>query len=687
MDEIIQGFIEEVKELLVQLEDDLIELENNPGNAETINNIFRVMHTLKGSAGMVGFKNIQDLTHEYENLYHEIREGERSVDSEIIDVTLKGKDMIFSMLNNKADETESQELTGLLKEMMLSSTEHKSKRVAHVKEAEDIVVESTEIKVSSHLYVIFFTPDKGIFERGLDPDKILDELKTIGVSHVISHEKKKPWAKQKAEKICATLWEIYLKTAVSISDIEGIFLFYEKEEFSIFEMSPEQLKIDPFLEEKLEKIYKNKIIPEQQVKECIEQLPELQQVLPEETAIEEKPAEQVDEAKSTRNTSSRTATQSTVNVSSQKLDELMNLVSELVTSSATVEAYAEQSKDPRLLNITEGLEKLTKKFRNNALDLRLVPVGTLLNKFKRQVRDLSRDLGKRVNLIIEGQDIEIDKTILKSIESPLQHIIRNSIDHGLEIEEDRIKKGKTPDGLLKITAFYSGANVIIQVQDDGKGIDLVRVRECAINKGLIQEDQTLSKQELINLTLEPGFTTANNVSLVSGRGVGMNVVKKELNSVGGGLEIFTEEDLGTSITMKLPTTLTIIDTLMVYVAETQILIPVMDIEYCYKEKSSMLFDKDNRYVQYKNSPVPLISLHDKFKLPPAEKEELMVIIINKFDNRFAITVDEIVGEHQAVIKPLGELFINQSFFSGGSIMIDGNLAFILDTNFLINLLT
>lgn len=687
MDEIVQGFIEEVKELLVQLEDDLIELENNPENTETINNIFRVMHTLKGSAGMVGFKNIQDLTHEFENLYHEIREGERAVDSEIIDITLKGKDMIFSMLKKTANDSESNELIGLLKDLVSGSSEAKNKHIDNKDIPNDTPLETAEIKLSSHLYVVFLTPDNGIFERGLDPDKILDDLKAAGESHIISHEKKKPWIKQKAEKVCSTIWEIYLRTPLTLSEVEDIFLFYEKEEFSIFEMSPEQLQIDPFLEEQLEKLYKKKVMPEQQVKKCLNQLPELQAKLPEIIEVEEKPVEIVTETKTSSVNATSKSAQSTVNVSSQKLDELMNLVSELVTSSATVEAIAGQIKHPRLLTVAENLEKLTKKFRNNALDLRLVPVGTLLNKFKRQVRDLSKELGKRVNLLIEGHDIEIDKTILKSIESPLQHIIRNSIDHGLEFEEDRIKKGKTPDGLLKITAFYSGANVIIQVQDDGKGIDLVRVRECAINKGLIQEDQTPTKQELINLTLEPGFTTATNVSLVSGRGVGMNVVKKELNSVGGGLEIFTEQDLGTSITMKLPTTLTIIDTLMVYVSETQVLIPIMDIEYCYKEKSKNLFDKDNRYVQYKNNPVPLISLHEKFRLPPTEKEELMVIVINKFENRFAITVDEIVGEHQAVIKPLGELFVNQPFFSGGSIMIDGKLAFILDTNFLINLLT
>lgn len=204
---------------------------------------------------------------------------------------------------------------------------------------------------------------------------------------------------------------------------------------------------------------------------------------------------------------------------------------------------------------------------------------------------------------------------------------------------------------------------------------------------MIDTDQSVTKQELINMILEPGFTTSENISLVSGRGVGMDVVKKELNLVGGSLEVFTEKDLGTSITMKLPTTLTIIDTLLVDVAETQILIPVMDIEYCYKDSTANLFLKDNKYVQFKNNPIPLISLREEFKYKPNAGEETMVIVINKFEQKYAITADRILGEHQAVIKPLGDLFVNQPLFSGGSIMVDGKMALILDTNFLFNHIT
>ncbi len=673
MDDIVKGFIEEVKELLLQLEDDLITLENNPHNPEIVNNIFRVMHTLKGSAGMVGYRNIQDLTHGFESTYEQIREGNLQADSEIIDITLKAKDLIMKMLTGDADVADAEKLVKLLSAKTGITEKDAVKSVPEI---------SSQLKVSNHLYVIIFSPDKGIFERGLNPDKTVDELKASGESHVIMHEKKKSWAKQKAEKICTTIWEVYLKTSLAASEIEDIFLFYDKDEFNIFEMSREQLQIDPFLAEKLENLYKHKIAPEQQLRDCIDQLPDDE---PAQNLPAEKPDASLAELKSTD--TSRIDTDSTVNVSSQKLDELMNLVSELVTITGTVEAHAEKHNDTKLNNALENVAKLTKKFRDNALDLRLVPIGTLLGKFKRQVRDLSRDLGKKVNLLIEGQDIEIDKTILKSIESPLQHIIRNSIDHGLEPEAERIAKGKAPEGLLKIVAFYSGASVILSVQDDGRGINLERVKECAIKKGYMEKGQEVTKDQLLTYIMEPGFTTAENISMVSGRGVGMDVVRKELNSVGGSLEVFTEDNLGTTVTMKLPTTLTIIDTLMVNVDETQILIPVMDIEYCFKEKNENLFKKDNRYIQYKNSPIPLVSLREQFKYAPSEEADLMVVVINKFDRRYAITADQIIGEHQAVIKPLGDLFVNQPYFSGGSIMVDGKLAFILDTNFLFNHIT
>jgi two-component system chemotaxis sensor kinase CheA len=670
MDEFVSSFIEESKELLLQLEEDLISLEKNPSNVEIINNIFRVMHNLKGSAGMLGFKNIQDLTHEFENIYAKIRDGKLPVDSEIINITLKGKDLIFNILDGANQNEDYSDPIEDVCQIVRNKTKESSSSGAYNS------IQSNEV----HLYVIFFSPERTIFERGLDPDKVIYEIKNHGRTYILLHENNKSWEEQKREKTCVATWEIYLSSYKSLKDIMDVFLFYNQDSYEVFDITNANTWTDSNLREKYVMLYGIKKKAEKQIQNCIQELRQTKDNDIQKLA--EKKTESVQKSQKPEYNKSENC--SIVSVPSHKLDELMNLVSEMVTLTATIASYSNNYKDSKLENAIENIEKLTKKFRNNALDLRLVPVGNLLSRFKRQIRDLSRELGKRVEILIEGQEIEIDKSILKSIESPLQHIIRNSLDHGIETEDVRISKGKSPEGLIKISAFHSGANAVIQVQDDGGGIELERVRECATTKGLIQKDQVVTKQELISFILEPGFTTAENVSIVSGRGVGMDVVRKELSVVGGSLEIFTEKDLGTSIIMKLPTTLTIIDTLMVDVGETQVLIPIMDIEYCYKDRNEHLFEKDNKYIQFKNNPIPLVSLRGQFGYPASDQNEIMVIVINKFDRRYAITTDRIIGEHQAVIKPLGELFVNQHFFSGGSIMVDGKLALILDTNFLYN---
>jgi two-component system chemotaxis sensor kinase CheA len=674
MEEFVSDFISESRTLLVQLESDLLLLEKEPDNMETINSIFRVMHTLKGAAGMYGFENISNITHEFENIYDKIREKEFSVTTALIDASLKGKDLLLDLLDKKNVATKKQDLVSFLRKNFLNETPSNAEILKNNASSEN---EKSE-KVN---FCILFIPDKAIFERGLDPDIALKEINNAGLAKVIAHEKGSSWVNQKSNKVCKTSWEIYLSTTATKNELDEIFLFYDDSEFQVIKISDDFMITDRGYLKFFGKYHKGESSVKSYVESCIKEL-----APPEDEAINKEVDQVIDNEASEDKIAglSNSDIDSTINVSSRKLDELLNLVSELVTSTAGLETYAEKYKDVKLNNAIEIIEKLTKRFRNNALDLRLVPIGTLLEKFKRHVRDLAKELNKNINLIIEGNETEIDKAILKSIETPLLHIIRNSIDHGIEYAEERIKKGKTRAGLLKIVAFYSGANVILQIQDDGRGINLEKVRECAIKKGFIAPDQVLSSQELLNLIMEPGFSTSENISLVSGRGVGMDVVRKQLNTVSGSLEIETEKDLGTSITMKLPTTLSIIDTLMIEVSNSKILIPLLDIEYCYKENRETLFNNDNKYIRYKNEMVPYVSLREKFKHQNQKDDEGMVIIINKFDKKYALIVDRIIGEHQAVIKPLGELFINQPYFSGGSIMVDGKLALILDTNILFN---
>ena len=665
-DEFRTSFIEEALELLNQLETDLLQLEENPDSSCIIDGIFRIMHNLKGNAGMFGFENVQNLTHEFESLYDRIKAGKLKISGEIIGITLRGKDAIQAMLDNTYSGDEDVLIAAMLKQQFSGE----------IDTLENVPVLSSG---STKNYAIIFSPDRNIFERGLDPDKALLEIIQAGRSHCNLHEKEKTWKEQRLEKECQTRWEIYLNTTLKFSEVEEIFLFYDKDEYCVFELSENPTSIDPGLEKIFAQLYPDNISLTGHIREQLEVL----------TDNGRQESEKIEEAdfqsqKNPSDVSKLNASNNTIHVSSHKLDELMNLVSELVISAASIEAHGSRFQDTRLNNSIENLERLTKKFRSNALDMRLIPVGTLLSKFKRQVRDLSKSLGKSVNVIIDGQNIEIDKTILKSIENPLMHIIRNSIDHGIETPDERVQKGKTAEGQLKISVFYSGANVVIQIQDDGRGINLDRVRECAIRKGYIHSDQPITNEELLQLILEPGFTTSENISIVSGRGVGMDVVRKELNAVSGSIEIDTEKELGTSITLKLPTTLSIIDTLMIEVDKSPLLIPLLDVEYCYVEKRINLYNQENRFVQYKNNLVPFISLREKFEYSEHENESEMVIIINKFDKRYAIIADRLIGEHQAVIKPLGELFVHQPYFSGGSIMVDGKLALILDTNFLFN---
>jgi two-component system chemotaxis sensor kinase CheA len=668
MDEFLISFIEEVRELLFKMESDLLVLEHEPEDLETINKVFRVMHTIKGAAHMYGFDDMQTLTHEFETLYQKIRSGKIVVNSEIIDETLHAKDLLLQMLNKQHTGGKEDDLIQrLISKYELGSVEgtpvsDKGKPTAGDK--------------GMNTFCVFFMPDEEIFTRGLSPDRLIDDLTKIGASNILIHEKGASWAEQKEKKICQTSWEIYLGTDQAHPDIEDHFLFYDSDEYRLFDVIDNKAIADPGYKEHLLKYYPKNIKAEDHLLKQIKHLvlnPEVpgEPILGEPEKVEEKSVEKP-----------KADHHATINVSSAKLDELMNLVSELVISTAVLEAQAEKFNNFSLKNSIETIEKLTKKFRNNALDLRLIPVGTLLNKFNRHVRDLSKQLNKSVKLIIEGQDTEIDKTILKSIENPLLHIIRNSIDHGLESEEEREVNGKSKQGLLKITAFYSGPNVVIQVQDDGRGIDFEKVIKQAIEQKLIQPNQEVSQQDLLSIIMEPGFSTSAKVSMVSGRGVGMDVVKKELGAVSGSIEIDTEKGLGTSITMKLPTTLSIIDTLMIEVDKSRILIPLLEIEYCFKEKHDVLFEKDNKYIRYKNEMVPYISLREKFSYPRQDNEEEMIVVINKYDKKYALLVDRIVGEHQAVIKSLGGVFSNQPYFSGGSIMVDGSLALILDTNHL-----
>lgn len=690
IDEFYDLFINEAKESIVKLENNLLLLETDTQNKELIDNIFRVMHNLKGAAQMYGFEDMHQLTHEFENIFDRIRSNQLCVSKVLIDDTLKAKDFLSDIIDQKNLGEH-----GLIFLKTLESKYNSGNSESLTDKTEKSISNS---KQETSVFCIVFSPDVAIFERGLNPELVLKDLEAIGATRVVVHEKESNWELQKAKKICHTAWEIYLATLENESAIESILLFYDSDEFYIANLSQLDTIEDPDFLKILAQYYSNQSL-DIHLKKCTQTA--INQFIPsnfkrhtresEESnlgvlELEDAAEEQPDETSSIEPHSDskiiKANRESHINVSAKKLDDLMNLVSELVIYNSVLDAYSQRIKDEQLSALHENFEKLTKKFRTSALDLRLISMGTLLNKFNRQVRDLSDSLGKKVNLIIEGSETEVDKTVLRTIENSLTHIIRNSIDHGIETPDQRIASNKSSVGILKIVATHSSDNVVIQIHDDGQGIDLEKIRKTAIAKGKFSADQHKTDKELLNLIMEPGFSTSDQISLVSGRGVGMDVVKRELNEIGGSILIETEDGLGTSVTLKLPTTLSIIDTLLLDVNHSNILIPLLDVEYCYKEKPEKLHQKNSQYIEYKGDMIPFVSLRKKFNYVPNNKSEEMVVIVNKFEKRFAVIVDDVIREQQAVIKPLGELFANQAYFSGGSMMVDGSLALVLDTNYL-----
>ncbi len=676
VEELREVFINEAKEILVELEHDLLALENMPENYELIDNIFRGIHTLKGSSTMFGYENIQNIAHEYESIFNLVRDNQMQISIDLINITLKGIDAFKSILYNDVVDNCFDEL---IQEIKLFYTPESSNF-----ENQQIDKNSSENK----LYGIVLDPDYAIYERGIDPLKIIKEIEESGDAIIKSHNKELPEEIKNDEKVCTNLWEIYFCTSLSISGIEDIFMFLMEEEFTIAEITESVVSEESKYFQYMVSIYENVEAAKTQITNSIDGL----SVIVNQAKKEIEPSEIKEPTELNENNShfmldqrkTQHENSAWINISSAKIDELLNMVSGLVTSTSVIQNHADRIKDLKLLESIEGVNKLLKQLRINTLELRLVPINTLFIKFKRQVRDLSLELGKDVELLIDTQDTEIDKTILKAIENPLLHIIRNSIDHAIELPEERKKMGKSDTGIIKITSFYSGASVIIQVQDDGRGIDLEKVKNRAIERGYMEKDQDVSEQELLAFIMKPGFSTTDSVGLVSGRGVGMDVVLKELNKVKGSLEIDTEKGLGTSITLKLPVTLSIVDTLMVEVMGSNYLLPLIEVEYCYNEVTDVIYNQEKNCLHYKGNLIPYISLREKFRFPSNDNGNEMVIVINKYEKQYALIVDSVIGEQQTVIKNLGEVFSNQPYFSGGNIMSNGKIALIIDTNHLFN---
>lgn len=678
MEELKAQFIEDAKELLADLEKKVLQVEQDPYNKSIIEDVFRVMHNLKGASGMYGFDNIGRLTHDLETLYDLVREGIVPIDKHIIDVSFLSADILKELLfNHDAIPSEMREdfdsLGTKIANMIADYEEHSYE---------------TEEKTTNEMGYFYFVlkPFKEIFNRGVNLDYFFEDLASVGEHQFKLHNTELSLAEQFEKKECSGVWEVLVKSPEGETPVKDLFIFMLEDEYEIIPIDRDY-KTNPALHTIITANFKDSK-PEDSFEwiksfcgECVKE--SAGSVASKESAsnVASKEENLIGNASKTariKNIQSATS-EDTIRVASKKLDTLMNLVSELVTTKAHLGLIAESLQDPRLIKAIESVDKLSKQLSDLALDVRLMPLESLLVNFKRLVRDVASGLDKEVHFEIEGADTELDKTIISGLEKPLMHILRNAIDHGLESKEVRKQRNKPSEGMVKLVAFYSGANVFIQVQDDGGGINKEKVVAKAIEKGLIKPDEKLTEREIYNILFMPGFSTADTLSGISGRGVGMNIVKQQLEDLRGEVEITSEDALGTTFTLKLPLTLSIIDTLHVKIDSSDYLIPLSDVEACINIPSVELKNTSNS-INHDGGLIPFINLRKAFKLEPSINTMQKMVVVRKEDKTLALTVDEVIGEHQAVLKTLGEVFRKQDFISGASIMGDGNVSLVLDTN-------
>ncbi|MBF0224864.1 MAG: chemotaxis protein CheA [Desulfobacterales bacterium] len=674
---------EEAYELLAGLETSLLSLEESPNDLDLIGSVFRSMHTIKGSGAMFGFDNIAEFTHEIETVFDIVRNGKMSVTSELISLTFKACDIIRKMLDeDKINESEKKEVLDVFKEIVSISKIEESKNT-----------EPLSKNLKNLTYRIKFKPLPQILSTGSNPILLLNELRELGVCKIIARLDKIPELNKLNPEFCYIYWDIILNTDKGIDAIKDVFIFVEDScelEINVIDDDDNVIEDDKSYKFIGEILVEKGEISEDLLKKALEHKKKLGDILIESKAVNQDSIESAlveqECVRDIRKKKQECVDASSIRVSAEKLDGLVNLVGELVTVQARLTQKAFQESNPELTLISEAVGRLTSELRDNTMNIRMMPIGTTFSRFKRLVRDLCHELNKEVDFIAEGGETELDKTVVERLNDPLIHIIRNSLDHGIESSEIRKLKGKPARGKIALKAFHSGPNVFIQITDDGAGIDKNEIRQKSIEKGLILPDLELTDKEIFDKIFLPGFSTAKKLTGISGRGVGMDVVKRSIDGLRGIIELISEKDIGTTITLKLPLTLAIIDGLLVNIGETNFVFPLSVIKECIDLTSDDIKKSHGRNLaNVRGNLTSYINLREIFNINGnlPSRQKIVITDINNYEIGFV--VDRVIGQHQTVIKSLGRIYKDVHGISGATILGDGSVALILDVYQLIQI--
>jgi len=730
-DDSLQIFADEAEDLLSVAEQALLNLDDLDNGADTldcVNDLFRTFHTIKGGAGLFGLDAVVDFTHIVESVLVKVREGGLDVDVEMVSLFLSSRDHLEKLVENALSDAEGlgdelKNKNDTLAEKLsaylgVSSEDISSARASIVTGELELVDDDSNVDgVENENWHISLRFGPNVLRNGMDPASFIKYLNKIGeIKNITIIEDAIPLWTEFDPESCYLGFEIDLIAPDTDKEtIEDVFEFVQDEcRISILpphshidayikmieDLPEEELRIGDILvacgaltEREKDDVLstQDKMSDAMTADGASQRVPPLGKIAVENHVVEQKVVDAAIKKQSDLK-KQQVNTQQTIRVNALKLENLVNLVGELVIGSANSELNARRLGDADLNEAMENLLRLVEEVRDTALGLRMVQIGETFNRYKRVVREVSHDTGKDIELRISGAETELDKTLIEKIGDPLMHLVRNAVDHGIESPEKRMAAGKPAKGVVNLDAFHDSGSVIIQIRDDGGGLSKEKILNKAIEKGLIQENQQLSDQEIYRLIFEAGFSTAETVSNLSGRGVGMDVVRKNIESLRGQVEIDSEEGQGTKMSIRLPLTLAIIDGFQVRVGSSQYIVPLDMVDECIELNDSLRGkDEEANYVNLRGEILPFMHLSEMFEVKSSatEKEEDEgvetddkhrdnIVVVQFAGKKAGFVVDELLGEHQTVIKPLGKVFKNLKGISGTTILGSGEVAMIID---------
>ncbi|KPG76840.1 chemotaxis protein CheA [Pseudomonas libanensis] len=654
LDQAQQTFIVEARELLQAMEQSLLQLESEPGDQDAIGAIFRAAHTIKGSAGLFGLASIVGVTHIVEDVLDRLREGNVVVDAALIALLLKCGDHMLELVEVVANRGETPtpavlERGEALREA-LSAYQPMRTVTASVETAE--VADDTAVEVLWHISLRFGVD---VFRNGMDPLSFLRYLETLGqVLQVTTLTDSIPPIDRWDPESCYLGFEIGLRSTASHATLNEVFDFVRDDcEVHI---------------------------------RAVDEAPESTAVVAGDRVAQ---AEQGVVAATPQRSAPATETKprdgNYVRVNADKLDELINLVGELVIASAGSSLLARSCDNDPLQEATSTVSALVEEILDGALHLRMIPIGDTFNRFRRVVRDISQELGKDIELIISGAETELDKTVVEKIGDPLMHLLRNAMDHGIESADARQAAGKSGKGHLSLNAYHDSGSIVIEIADDGAGLNRERILQKAQERGLVASGAVLTDQEIYNLIFEAGFSTAEAVTNLSGRGVGMDVVKRNITLLRGTVDLDSRPGEGTVVRIRLPLTLAIINGFLVAIDQSTYVIPLDMVQECIElDERQRQSSRDDGYLDLRGEVLPLVDLREHFSHEGPASRRQNVVVVRYAEHKAGLVVDDLLGEFQTVIKPLGKLFGALRGISGSTILGSGAVALILDVPALLN---